>query len=225
MIPSKKTPLLKHDDAFKCELPGTALDSIQKGVMNYTYRNTLCHKSPFDLALYMLLLEKLKPKTIIEIGVKHGGSMLWFADMASIICPNPKIIGIDQSFESTTFDKRIQYLTGDSNNLSLILSAEILATLPKPWLIIEDSAHTFETCYSVLNFFRQKLSIGDYIIIEDGVLSHFTEPFYDQFEDGPIRAINQFLEENTDYQIDRELCDYYGKNATYNPGGYITKIA
>ena len=33
-------------------------------------------KNPFDLALYLLLLRRLKPRTVIEIGSKSGGSGL-----------------------------------------------------------------------------------------------------------------------------------------------------
>jgi cephalosporin hydroxylase len=40
----------------------------------YTYRGVPMLKNPFDLALYLLLLWRLKPRTVIEIGSKSGGS-------------------------------------------------------------------------------------------------------------------------------------------------------
>ena len=42
----------------------------------YTYRGVPMLKNPFDLALYLLLLRRLKPRTVIEIGSKSGGSGL-----------------------------------------------------------------------------------------------------------------------------------------------------
>ena len=63
--------------------------------MRYTYRGVLCNKSPFDLALYQLLLHKLRPNTIIEIGTKLGGSGIWLADMASLHCGRVRVIQVD----------------------------------------------------------------------------------------------------------------------------------
>ena len=63
-----------------CALPRQALQHIQRGTMSYTYKGVPTYKSPFDLALYQLLLWERKPRTLIEIGAKWGGSALWFAD-------------------------------------------------------------------------------------------------------------------------------------------------
>lgn len=39
-----------------CALPQRALEHIQRGILNYTYKGVPTYKSPFDLALYQLLL-------------------------------------------------------------------------------------------------------------------------------------------------------------------------
>ena len=61
------------------------LDSIQNGTRAYMYKSTPCLKSPFDLALYQMLVWTEKPRTIIEIGSNAGGSALWLADLAESI--------------------------------------------------------------------------------------------------------------------------------------------
>ena len=57
------------------------MESIQQGIMNYTYRDVPMLKCPFDLALYMQAIWDIKPKTILEFGSKAGGSALWLADV------------------------------------------------------------------------------------------------------------------------------------------------
>jgi cephalosporin hydroxylase len=37
-------------------------------------------KHPMDIALYMLLIWELKPRTVIEIGSLAGGSAAWIGD-------------------------------------------------------------------------------------------------------------------------------------------------
>ena len=62
------------------DLPYELLMKIQQGTMAYRHRGVPLLKNPFDLALYPLLLERARPRTLIEIGSYSGGSALWFAD-------------------------------------------------------------------------------------------------------------------------------------------------
>src|SRR5258708_32395198 len=61
-------------------IPYDLLMKIQQGTMTYRYRGIPMQKNPFDLALYPLLMERVRPRTLIEIGSFAGGSALWFAD-------------------------------------------------------------------------------------------------------------------------------------------------
>ncbi len=42
-------------------------------------------KSPMDVALYQILIQKLHPDLIIEIGTNYGGGSLYFADLLDTI--------------------------------------------------------------------------------------------------------------------------------------------
>jgi cephalosporin hydroxylase len=45
------------------------------------------------------------------------------------------------------------------------------------------------------------------------------------YQDGPNRAIRNFLNNNSDrFEIDTQYCDYYGHNVTWNTNGYIKCI-
>lgn len=64
------------------------------------------------------------------------------------------------------------------------------------------------------------LTSGDYVVVEDGVLTHLG--LADQYAGGPLIAIRQFLDETGGrYEIDRGRCDAFGRNATWNPEGYL----
>lgn len=211
--------------AFEVGLPPAALSAIQAGVMATRYRGRGLLKSPFDLVLYMQLLERLRPATLIEIGSKHGGSALWFADTMAALGLAPRIISIDLEPPNDLTDPRIDFRCGDANDLSSALSADELRALPKPWLVTEDSAHTFGACLAILRFFDDWLSPGDYIIIEDGIVADLPGALYASFEDGPNRAVARFLEERgAAYEIDASLCDFYGRNVTYNPNGWLRRV-
>ena len=98
----------------------------------------------------------------------------------------------------------------------------ILKNAQHPILIIEDGPHTYDGSLNVLNAVSKYLHAGDYIIIEDGSVFDLK---LSNYQDGPNRAIRNFLNNNSDrFEIDTQYCDYYGHNVTWNTNGYIKCI-
>lgn len=212
--------------SFESDIPQGVLDSVQNGVFHSVYRGVPFLKSPFDIGLYLQLLSRLKPRTVIEVGCKHGGSALWFADMmAAQGAEDPRVVAVDIAPALKFSDPRIEVRQGDAKALGEVLTPEALAALPHPWLVVEDSSHRYPESIAVLTFFDDWLESGDYIVVEDGVVSHFQDGRYAAFEDGPNRAVRDFVGARPyRYEIDVGLCDHYGRNVTYNPNGWLRRL-
>jgi cephalosporin hydroxylase len=209
---------------FSTAVPADLLGTIQHGVLRTRYRGIPFFKSPFDVVLYLQLLDRLRPATIIEIGTYQGGSALWFADMMSARGTSTRIISVDIDSKPDVTDDRITFLPGNANDLSKTLPTDLLSRLAHPWLVIEDSAHLYEPCLAVLRFFHSYLQSGDYFVMEDGVVSRLPDQRYRAYEDGPNRAVADFLAEHgAEYEIDAVLCDFFGRNVTYNPSGWLAR--
>ena len=211
---------------FASIVPTALWDAIQPGTLSTFYRGIPCLKSPFDLALYLQLIGRQLPRTIIEIGSASGGSALWFADM--LTCHGiaaPRVVSVDIEPPADVHDERITFLRGDARALDGVLSEADLDRLERPWMVVEDSSHMFEDSIAVLDFFDAYLRTGDYIIVEDGNLTEFGDPMYLRYDAGPNRAVKSFLEQHpATYEIDVSLCDHYGTNVTYNPNGWIRRL-
>ncbi len=210
-----------------CALPRPFLDSIQAGTMATTYKDVPMYKNPFDLALYQRLLWQTKPRSLIEIGAKFGGSALWFADLLGRY-------GIDHTIHSIDIDDLprpaipgVTFHHGDGRNLGATLSPELLRALPRPLLVIEDADHRPATTLAVLRFFDAWLQPGEYIVVEDGIVDDlFDADRLATLDGGPRPAIEAFLaERGQDYEIDTALCDAYGVNMTWNVNGFLRRIA
>ena len=216
-IPSDQRP-------WNTSLPRATLLSIQQSLHNYTYRGVPILKNPFDLALYPLLLWRVKPRTVIEIGSKSGGSALWLGDLMSNFSTEGHVYSVDLVCVDTVTHPRVTFLAGDGRALEATLRQELLEKLPRPWLIIEDADHHYATSIAVLHFFHPWLREGEFIIIEDGIISDLEQlPDYDS---GPHRAIKEFLHEHSrDYVIDGEYCDFFGYNMTWCTNGFLRRIA
>jgi len=201
-------------------VPYELLMSIQKGTMEYRYRGVSMLKNPFDIALYPLLLEELRPRTLIEIGSHKGGSAMWFADLAARLGFPMAVYSVDLAKVADVIEEEITFLQGDARKLGDVLDDRVLGGLAHPWLVVEDSDHQYQTTLAVLRFFDRWLSAGDYIVVEDGILSDMRAA--DTYDGGPERAIRTFLGKyGARYSIDRRYCDYFGRNVTWNVNGYI----
>ena len=199
------------------------LMKIQQGTMSYSYRGIPLQKNPFDLALYSLLLDQTKPRTLIEIGSYQGGSAIWFADQASLRGLELKILSIDLEVPVGVDHPSIKFLRGDARELGTVLTSSLMNVLARPLMVVEDSSHLAGTTAAVLEFFDPWLRSGEYIVIEDGILSDMRVA--DRYDGGPLRAIGEFLAKNEGrYEIDSGLCDYFGTNVTWNVDGYLRRL-
>ena len=144
--------------SFKTAFDLEFLSEYHRGTMNYTYKGISCLKDPIDLALYIKLIWELKPKAIVEIGSFRGGSAVLYADLCKIYGLETQVITVDFRAIQGHCDNQVRFIQADALHLEQSELHSVLESLPRPWLIIEDSAHTFEVCYAVLNYFKTRMS-------------------------------------------------------------------
>lgn len=204
---------------FRSSIPKKNLQAIQSGTMRYHWKGVHCCKNPFDLALYSMLLWSLRPKTIFEIGTKEGGSALWFRDITRSFDLDTIIFSVDINQRAEILFEGIMLLEGNAADLSPTLDKYLDS--PHPWLIVEDSSHMYGDTLAVLEYFSSHLESGDYIVVEDGICNTFGHSH--RYKGGPSLAIRNFLKLHSEFEIDRYYCNFYGKNVTWNPNGYLRR--
>lgn len=123
-------------------------------------------KDPDTQTTYHNLLWELKPKTIIELGVYSGGSLVWFRDLAKAFGFNCTVIGVDIDLS------RCQITEDDMNDIKLIKGdcnfpeKLYFGQLEYPILLIDDAhCNTFNVLKHVV--VNGILKTGDYFVIED----------------------------------------------------------
>lgn len=192
--------------------------SIYEGHGQVTYRGVQAIKCPFDYVLYQMIVFKLKPDLIIEIGTNKGGSTLYLADLLNIIGKGV-VHTIDIKRQSASLLKkhpRIKIFVEGWEKYDLKKASRY-----RKVLIIEDSSHTYKNTLDVMNKFAGVVTVGSYFIVEDGIIDELG--MRKVFSGGPNRAIKEFLTTREDYVIDYSLCNFFGQNATFNTNGYLKK--
>jgi cephalosporin hydroxylase/glycosyltransferase involved in cell wall biosynthesis len=209
---------------FRVDLPTEALRRIQEGTLRTRYKGLRLAKNPFDLALYTQAIAQLRPATIIEVGTSEGGSAAWLIDQCrNLGLADTHLITIDISPPAIQLENVHTY-GGDSLRPEATFPTEMIAAAPHPWLVIEDSAHTRDSTLAALEYFDRYLLPGDLLVIEDGVVADLEGDVYRALDDGPNRAVTEFLDRMGDrYVIDTTFCDFYGHNLTYAPNAWLRR--
>lgn len=111
-----------------CAVPADLLSTIQQGVLRTAYRGRAFLKGPFDIALYLQLLQRLQPRTVLEIGAKEGGSALWFADTTAALGIPAHVVSVDLAPPDLS-DERITLVAGEARALEDVLTDPFLEQL------------------------------------------------------------------------------------------------
>jgi cephalosporin hydroxylase len=156
---------------------------------------------------------------IIETGTANGGSSLYMASIMDLLNYNGEIITIDvNQVENRPEHKRINYLHGFSTSQEIVDQVKKYAEGKNKILVILDSDHSKKNVLEELRIYNKFVTKGSYLIVEDSnVNGHPTCP---EFGPGPWEAIDAFLNENNEFEIDKDKEKFY---FTFNPNGYLRK--
>ncbi|WP_316796714.1 CmcI family methyltransferase [Pedobacter agri] len=195
------------------------IKSIEQGHHKLQYKNVPMIKCPFDYLIYQMLIFRVKPDLIIEIGTNQGGSSLYLADLLELSGKGQlhTIDIVDVRHDDAKSHPRIKFFADGFQNYDTKLINGYNTVL-----IIEDGSHTYDDVKATLDKFEKFVSKDSYFIIEDGILDKLG--WKQIYNGGPNRAIKEFLEYNKSYIIDRQWCDLFGTNATFNTNGFLKKI-
>jgi len=116
---------------------------------------------------------------------------------------------------------RIRQIAGNSSSEEVV--GEVCRLCEgKTVMVLHDGDHWKEQVLRDLRAYAPLVTPGSYFIVEDGNSDLF-EPGdgLGLEEDGPLAAVEQFLAENSDFEVDEERERYI---LTYNPRGFLRRI-
>jgi cephalosporin hydroxylase len=173
---------------------------------------------------------------VIEIGVQHGASALWFRDRLRTLhaygaIPSYRVIGIDVDLRAAranldgidpSWSDSIELVEADV--LDPELPAAVAGAVPAgtPCMVVEDSLHSRETTLAALRGFAGFVQPGGYFVVEDGCVDiDELRPAAD-WPRGVIPAIEEWLatEEGRGFTLRRDL-ELYG--VTCHPHGFLQR--
>ena len=176
-------------------------------------------KLPSDLWVYQEMLYSIRPDLIIECGTHHGGSALFLANMLEML-GSGRVITIDlYPRDGRPEHELITYLSGSSTDKKIFnLITEQISPNDRV-LVILDSDHTMDHVQAELELYKSLITVGSYLVVEDTFLGG--HPSHENFGPGPMKAVKQFLNSNSNFIIDKSLEKFL---FTLNRNGFLKRI-
>lgn len=163
---------------------------------------------PQDIVALQEIIWLVKPDLIIETGIAHGGSLIFYASMLTLldICDaiereesfNPKnssrkVLGIDieirphnrKAIESHPMFSRIHMIEGSSTSDKVIAEVYDIAKNFKKIMVCLDSNHTHEHVLAELEAYAPLVSPGSYCVVFDTLIDDMPKELFPDRPWGP----------------------------------------
>lgn len=168
---------------------------------------------PEDIVRMQEVIYQVKPDVIVETGVAHGGSLIFYASLFKAMGKG-RVVGIDieirphnrQAVEKHELSSLIHLIEGDSVGDETIRAVKKQINVGEKVMVVLDSNHTYEHVYKEIQKYHHLVSVGSYLVVTDGSMRDLHDvprAGKDWKTDNPVTAAHQFLSENPDFVLER----------------------
>ena len=201
---------------------------------NFTWLGRPIIQFPQDIVAMQEIIWQVKPDLIIETGIAHGGSLIFYASMLELIGGEGQVLGIDidirehnrVEIEKHPMFKRITMMEGSSTDEAVVGKVRELANGKKRVLVALDSNHTHNHVLKELELYSPLVRTGSYLVVFDTVIEdmpagYFSDRPWDK-GNNPKTAVWEFLRSNDRFMIDKDIENKL--LLTVAPDGYLKCI-
>ena len=192
---------------------------------------------PEDMLRTQEVIYRLKPDVIVETGIAHGGSLIYYASLCRAMGKG-RIIGVDieirphnrEAVEAHELYDLITMIEGDSVGSEVVGRVDELVGDAETVLVILDSNHSRDHVLAELEAYHHLVTSGSYIVATDGVMKWvYDGPRGDPEwkEDNPSTAAHEFVAVHPDFSIEQPEWPFneseLSSNITHWPDAWIRR--
>jgi cephalosporin hydroxylase len=180
-----------------------------KYVYSFTWLGRPIIQLPEDILRIQEVIFRVKPSLIIETGVAHGGSLVFYSSLFRAL-GRGRVLGIDieirphnrKAIEEHELSSYITLVEGSSTDPGVLEQVRDFVSPADTVLVVLDSNHTKEHVRAELEAYGQFVSVGSYIIATDGIMHWLgnaprTNP--DWSWNNPKNAAEEFAKEHPEF--------------------------
>jgi cephalosporin hydroxylase len=188
---------------------------------------------PQDIVIMQELIWDIKPDLIIETGIAHGGSLIFYASILELLGKG-EILGVDidirdhnkKEILAHPMAKRIKMIQGSAIDPAIVKQVREHAKGKKTVMVLFDSNHTHDHVLEELKAYADLTTVGSYCVVFDTVVEDLPKGVYNDrpwdVGSNPKTAVFEFLKTNSDFVIDKSIDNKILISVA--PDGYLKRI-
>lgn len=237
--PSSNQPASANSSAADAELKALSVEWLERSSKfkysyNFKWMGRPIIQYPQDIVALQEIIWDTKPDLIIETGIAHGGSLIFYASMLQLLGGDGHVLGIDidirahnrVAIEEHPLSNRISMIEGSSVDASVIEQIAEYAKKSSSTMVILDSNHTRDHVLQELQLYSSFVTKDNYLVVLDTAIELMPAEF---FTDRPwgkgnnsMIAVQEFLQSTDSFALDSSIEEKL--LITVAPGGYLRRI-
>lgn len=187
---------------------------------------------PEDMVRVQEVIYRVKPDVIIETGIAHGGSLVFYASLCKAMGKG-RVIGVDieirphnrQAIEAHQLASLITLMEGSSTAPDVVDRVKSCVKPKEVVMAILDSNHSKQHVLDELEAYCDLITTGSYIIATDGIMKDLYDVPRGKPEwlwDNPSDAAAEFVRKHPEFVLEQPAWPFneseLSENVTYWPG-------
>jgi cephalosporin hydroxylase len=215
----------------------TELGWVRKYSYAFSWMGRPIIQLPEDMVRTQEAIWQERPDVILETGIAHGGSLIFYAALCAAM-GSGRVIGIDieirphnrAAIEAHKLFDRITLVEGDSTDPATVARVKALIEPRETVMVILDSNHRQDHVARELAAYADLVTPGGYLLVQDGIMAQVagmprTNP--DWSWNNPQSAVAEFLKLRADFRnvppprpFDESQ---QTPDCTHHPGGWLRR--
>ena len=192
---------------------------------------------PEDMVRIQEVIYRVKPDVIIETGIAHGGSLVFYASLCKAMGKG-RVIGVDieirphsrQAIEAHQLAPLISLIAGSSTAPDVVDRVKSFVKPQEVVMVILDSNHSKQHVLDELEAYCDLVTPGSYIIATDGIIKDLHDVPRGKPEwlwDNPCDAAAEFVQKHPEFILEQPAWPFneseLSENVTYWPGAWLRR--
>jgi cephalosporin hydroxylase len=210
-----------------------------KYVYSFSWLGRPIIQLPDDAFRMQEIIHVLKPDVIVETGVAHGGSAVFYASLCKlmgrgrVICVEVDLRAHNRAaLDAHPLRPLISLVDGSSIDPAVVAKVRAAIAPGETVLVLLDSKHTHDHVLAELQAYAPLVTKGSYIVAMDGIMQHLPgapRAAPDWTTNNPAAAARDFAAANADFELTEPPPPFnegsVRNRVTYCPDAFLKRIA
>jgi len=210
-----------------------------KYVYSFSWLGRPIIQLPDDILRIQEVIYRVKPDVLVEIGIAHGGSLIFLASLCHAIGKG-KVIGVDieirtnnrKAIEDHKLFNYITLIEGDSISKETFDQVNTFIKEDKSVMVFLDGCHTKHHVLKELTMYSKLITKDSYIVSMDGIMRDLVgapRADDDWHWNNPSNAALEFVENHSNYVLEEPEAPFNEgsikeRTPTYWPNAFIKRV-